>query len=57
MDNKCKYLNIEDVTPWHGDVFSHPEYKYCCTKKNKELPFGIFQCHKCTQYDRKKDNE
>lgn len=57
MDNKCKYLKIEDVTPWHGDVFDHPEYKYCCTLKNKELLFGILQCHNCTKYDRREDNE
>jgi hypothetical protein len=56
MDNECKYLKIEDVTLWHGDVFDHPSYEYYCTKKNKDLPFGIFQCHKCTKYDRREDN-
>ena len=50
MDNECKYLEIEDVTPYQGDVFDHPCYKYHCTEKNKDLPFGIFQCHKCTKY-------
>ena len=57
MDNECKYLKIEDVTPWHGDVFDHPSYKYYCTKKNEDLPFGILQCHKCTKYDRRDDDE
>lgn len=50
MDNECKYLKIEDTTSWHGDVFDHPTYKYYCIKKNKELSFGILQCHKCTEY-------
>jgi hypothetical protein len=57
MDNECKYLKIEDVTFWHGDVFDHPSYKYYCTKKNKDLPFGILQCHKCTKYDSREDDE
>lgn len=50
MDNGCKYLEIEDVTSCGGDVFDHPCYKYHCAEKNKDLPFGIFQCHKCTKY-------
>lgn len=50
MDNECKYLKIKDATSWHGDVFDHPTYKYYCIKKNKELLFGILQCHKCTEY-------
>ena len=57
MDNECKYLKIEDITPWHGDVFDHPSYKYHYTEKNKDLPFGILQCNKCTKYDRREDNE
>ena len=24
----CQYYTVEDTTPWHGDVFDHPEYKY-----------------------------
>lgn len=57
MDNECKYLKIEDVTTWHGDVFDHPSYKYHCIEKNKDLLFGILQCHKCTKYDRREDDE
>lgn len=49
MDNECKYLEIEYVTSC-GDVFDHPCYKYHCVEKNKDLPFGIIQCHKCTKY-------
>lgn len=28
----CKHLNTEDITPYHGDVYDHPEYKYTCKK-------------------------
>lgn len=49
MDNECKYLKIEDVTPWHED----PSYKYYCTEKNKDLPFGILQYHKCKYYEKR----
>lgn len=49
MDNGCKYLEIEDITSY-GDEFDHPCYKYHCVEKNKDLPFGILQCHKCTKY-------
>lgn len=42
MDNECKYLKIEDITLWHGDVSGHLSYKYYCIEKNKDLPFGIF---------------
>lgn len=51
MDNECKYLEIEDATSCHSDVFDHPCYKYHCAEKNKDLPFGIFRCHKCTKYN------
>lgn len=43
MDNECMYLEIEDATSCHVDVFDHPRYKYHCAEKNKDLPFGIFQ--------------
>ena len=50
MDNECMYLEIEDATSCHVDVFDYPRYKYHCAEKNKDLPFGIFNCHKCTKY-------
>ena len=50
MDNECMYLEIEDVTSCPCDVFDHPCYKYHCAEKNKDLPLGIFKCHKCTKY-------
>lgn len=55
MDTECKYLKIEDVTPWHGDVFDHPTYKYFCVEKNKELLLGILQCRKCSKYEKKQE--
>ena len=57
MNNKCKYLKIEAVTSWHEDVFDHPNYKYYCTEKNKDLPFGILQCHKCAKYSRREEKK
>lgn len=57
MDTECKYLKIEewhgDVEDWYGDVFDHPTYKYSCVEKNKELLFGILQCHNCPKYEKK----
>ena len=50
MDNECMYLEIEDVTSFTSDIFNHTRYRYHCVEKNKDLPFGIFQCHKCTKY-------
>ena len=50
MDNECMYLEIEDVTSFTSDIFNHTRYRYHWVEKNKDLPFGIFQCHKCTKY-------
>lgn len=42
----CEYREAIDVTPWHGDVFDHPDYKYICTLSGKEvIPF--IQCRRC----------
>lgn len=57
MNNDCKYLKIEDVTPYHGAIFDHPKYKYSCVKKDKELVFGILQCHKCPYYEKERGKE
>lgn len=32
----CKNLIIEDITPWHGDVFDHPIYEYSCKLSKKK---------------------
>ena len=49
----CKYYIVEDTTPWHGDVFDHPEYKYFCSKdgKMKEI---VHHCCSCIYKDGKK---
>lgn len=33
----CKFLAIDDVTPYHGDVFDHPDYKYTCKNATRKL--------------------
>ena len=52
----CKYYTVEATTPWHGDVFDHPEYKYFCSKNNqmKEIvPF--ISCKRCINKSRNRD--
>ena len=44
----CEYLKTEDITPWHSDVFDHPNYKYICNKIGREIiPF--IHCKKCKE--------
>ena len=47
----CEYYLYKDVTPWHGDVFDHPEYKSFCTKngKERELIYPAGQCRRCKE--------
>lgn len=33
----CVHLKTEDITPWHGDIFDHPDYKYMCNKCGREV--------------------
>lgn len=42
----CKHFKIEEVTG--KDIYSHPTYKYYCTKKNKEVL--RFMCYRCKEY-------
>ena len=49
--SECEYLKVEDVTPWHGDVFDHPDYEYYCMKKNKKLLAPFIQCLKCEEHN------
>ena len=36
----CEHREAIDITPWHGDVFDHPEYKYVCQLFGSEvIPF------------------
>lgn len=47
----CEYYLQKDVTPWHGDVFGHPEYMCFCTKsgEEKELIYPEGQCRRCIE--------
>ena len=56
---ECIYFRYEDETPWHGDVFDHPYYKYYCLRyyclkngKNKEI--FSWTCSKCPYYEEEK---
>lgn len=37
----------------HPEVVEEAVRKYHCTEKNKDLPFGILQCHKCKYYEKR----
>lgn len=47
IDNECKNLKKEDITPWHGDVFDHPHYRYICKITGKEV-IKYFCCNNKT---------
>lgn len=50
----CKFLAIEDVTSYHGDVFDHPDYEYTCEKCRQEvIPFLHCNEEKCKNYTKK----
>lgn len=51
----CVYFKAEDVTPWHGDVFGHPDYEYFCTRKEKRKIFS-WTCMKCPYYKKEDKN-
>lgn len=51
MDD-CKYLKSEDITPWHGDVFDHPDYKDTCKLTGREV-ITCIHCNekRCKNYE------
>lgn len=52
----CKFLKVEDATPYHGDVFDHPNYSYTCEKKSREvIPFIYCNVKKCKEYKKGKN--
>lgn len=54
--NNCKHLKIEDKTPWHGDIFDHPRYKYTCQNKNKSvIPYIHCNSERCKNYLKSED--
>ena len=52
----CKFLKVEDATPYHGDAFDHPNYSYTCEKKSREvIPFIYCNVKKCKEYKKGKN--
>jgi len=49
----CKHLQLQDVTPWHGDVFDHPDYKYVCNKDPQHPRELLWErsCSRCKEYE------
>ena len=53
---RCPYFSVEDTTPWHGDIFDHPDYKYFCLKNNKKKEIiPSISCKKCINESRNRD--
>lgn len=54
--NDCNFLQTEDITSYHGDVFDHPLYRYTCKKRKKSV-IPCVQCNekKCKDYCKNKD--
>ena len=48
----CKNLITEDITPWCGDVFDHPDYKYTCKLTGREV-IACIHCNstRCENYE------
>ena len=47
----CKYLKIKDITPYHSDVYDHPDYSYTCIIINREvIPFIHCNKDRCKKY-------
>jgi hypothetical protein len=52
----CKNLKIEDITPYHADVFDHPDYSYTCMVINREvIPFIHCNEKRCKNYLKEKN--
>jgi hypothetical protein len=47
----CKFLETEDITSYHSDIFDHPVYKHTCKKWNKDvIPYLRCNGEKCKNY-------
>ena len=53
---ECKYFSYEDTTPWHSDVFDHPDYEYYCLKNEKKKEIFSWTCLKCPYYEEEKND-
>ncbi len=52
----CKNLQIKDITPYHADVFDHPDYSYTCMVINREvIPFIHCNEKRCKNYLKEKN--
>ena len=52
----CKYLKIKDTTPYHSDVYDHPDYSYTCMMMNREvIPFIHCNKDRCSKYIKKEE--
>lgn len=49
-DTECKHLITTDITPYHSDVFDHPEYEYECDVCHKSVIPFICKKH-CDKYE------
>ena len=54
---ECIYFSYEDITPWHGDVFDHPDYEYYCLVGEEKKKIFPWTCSGCPYYEEKKNNE
>ena len=53
--NDCKYLTAKDVTPWHADVFDHPDYEYICKLTGKKIiPYIHCKSERCKKREDEK---
>ena len=52
----CIHLIKVDKTPWHGDVFDHPDYEYYCLKNEKKKKIFSWSCSKCPYYEEGKND-
>lgn len=48
----CKHICTTDTTPWHGDVFDHPDYDHKCAISGK-IVHPCFRCtpDKCSNFE------
>jgi hypothetical protein len=56
MTKDCKYLKRVDITPYHSDVFDHPQYKEICCKSGKRI-LSYIHCKRCKEYSFTKNEE
>lgn len=51
---ECIYFRYEDTTPWHGDVFDHPDYEYYCVRNTKKKEIFSWTCLECPHYTKER---